>query len=264
MRTIRSRIAEGAVYQVNLCRRFSVDRWNGGLLELFNLAASGPGSPDYLSAFSWTGPNAGELVCASMELLLRKNGNRLMTRPIKGTRPRGRTPGEDRSLAAELENDPKERAELAMIVDLERNDLGRVARTGTVTVEDAGRIGSWEWVHHRIATVTAEALPGLPWWEILAAIVPGGSVTGCPKKAAMETILEMEPVSRGPFTGALGVVCGNGDLELALPIRTAWTTGDRLETAAGCGIVWESDPVAEEMESRLKIGRWLESIGAPA
>lgn len=258
---IKDFIAEGRVYQVNFCRRFTVDQWDGGLRPLFDAVAGGPGVPDYLSSFSWGGDSPGELVCASMELLVRKTGGRLETGPIKGTRPRGVTPEEDQFLVQQLEADPKENAELAMIVDLERNDLGRVARTGSVVVEDSGRVKSWERIHHRVARVTASVAAEVPWHDIVAVMAPGGSVTGCPKKAAMSVIADLEPLARGPFTGALGVIGGNGDLELALPIRTAWTSERRLEMAAGCGIVWESDPVAEEAESRLKIGKWLELVG---
>ena len=258
---IRGHIADGTVYQVNLCRRFSVNRWDGGLQELFEAVAVSPVVPDYLSAFSWDGLSSGELVCASMELLVSRSQERLETRPIKGTRPRGSTPEEDVSLIRQLEADPKERAELAMIVDLERNDLGRVARTGSVVVEDPGRVRSWERIHHRVARVTASVSSEMPWQDIVAVMAPGGSVTGCPKHSAMSVIAGLEPVARGPFTGALGVIAGNGDLELALPIRTAWTSEGRLEMAAGCGIVWESDPEAEEAESRLKIGKWLEMVG---
>jgi anthranilate/para-aminobenzoate synthase component I len=116
---------------------------------------------------------------------------------------------------------------------------------------------SWPTVHHRVARVTAIARHGTSWWEILAAMVPGGSVTGCPKRAAMAVIAALETVPRGPYCGALGVITGDGDLELALPIRTAWRSGDRWWCAAGCGLVWDSDPHREERESRLKVARWV-------
>jgi anthranilate/para-aminobenzoate synthase component I len=196
-----------------------------------------------------------------MEMLLRRRGERLETAPIKGTRPRAEDSKEDRRLAMELASDPKERAELAMVIDLERNDLGRVARVGSVEVIDPGSVRSYASVHHLVGRVQARARPGLDWWELLAAMAPGGSVTGCPKHAAMTLIRELEPVQRGPFTGAFGVVAGNGDLEMALPIRTAWRVGTTVEFAAGCGIVWESDPKREEEESRLKVARWLDLVG---
>ncbi|MEN8163489.1 MAG: chorismate-binding protein, partial [Acidobacteriota bacterium] len=200
---IKDHIADGTVYQVNLCRRFTVNRWHGGLQRLFDAVAVGPAVPEYLSAFSWDGERSGELVCASMELLVSRCHGRLETRPIKGTRPRGSTPEEDQCLIRQLQTDPKERAELAMIVDLERNDLGRVARTGSVVVEDPGRVRSWERIHHREARVTASVSPETPWQDIVAVMVPGGSVTGCPKHSAMSVIAGLEPVDRGPFTGAL-------------------------------------------------------------
>ncbi|MDX2436382.1 MAG: anthranilate synthase component I family protein [Acidobacteriota bacterium] len=254
--TIRERIAAGDVYQVNLSRRLTIDD-SPGNMDAFAQASCVGGIPDYLARFHF---GDGELMTASMELLLRRRGSELETQPIKGTRRRGRSEAQDRDLAAELDADPKELAELAMIVDLERNDLGRVCETGSVKVVDAGSVCTYPAVHHRVATVTGQLRPGLEWWDALAAMCPGGSVTGCPKIAAMEVIAELEPVPRGPFAGALGVIGGNGDLEMALPIRSAWSMGGRTEFAAGCGIVWESDPVAEEIESRIKVARWLELV----
>ena len=254
---IRELIASGAVYQVNLCRRASLSGASI-TLDAFAEAASRGQMPPYLARIDF---GSGELLCASMELLLRSRGRDLETRPIKGTRRRGVTPSEDRRLAEELDGDPKERAELAMVVDLERNDLGRVCETGSVKVDDPGSVHSYATVHHLVARVTGRGLEALKWWEALAAMVPGGSITGCPKRAAMEVILELEPVPRGPFTGALGVVAHNGDMEMALPIRTAWKIDTTIDFAAGCGIVWQSDPVSEEEESRLKVTRWLDLIG---
>jgi len=257
VKKIRERIAAGDVYQVNLCRRLTVEGWQGSL-GVFAEVASDGGVPDYLARIDLDG---GELLCASMEMLLRRRGVELETRPIKGTRPRGATPEEDQRLAFELDADPKERAELAMVVDLERNDLGRVSEIGSVEVADPGSVQAFAAVHHRVARVRGRARQGLEWWELLAAVAPGGSVTGCPKRAAMSVIAELEPVPRGPFSGALGVVAGNGDLEMALPIRTAWRLGSTLELAAGCGVVWQSEPAAEEEESRLKVARWLDLVG---
>jgi anthranilate synthase component 1 len=164
-------------------------------------------------------------------------------------------------LAEELASDPKERAELAMVIDLERNDLGLISRVGSVEVIDPGSVRTYATLHHLVARVRGRARPDLEWWELLAAMVPGGSVTGCPKHAAMSMIQELEPVRRGPFTGAFGVVAGDGDMEFALPIRTAWRVGSTIEFAAGCGVVWQSDPAKEENESCLKVARWLELVG---
>jgi anthranilate/para-aminobenzoate synthase component I len=254
---IRERIAAGGVYQVNLCRRMTVEGWQASLGSLAAAASRG-GVSDYLSRFIY---DEGELLCASMELLLRRRGDRLETRPIKGTRGRGSTPAEDRKRVADLALDPKERAELAMIVDLERNDLGRVSQLGSVVVRDTGTVESYASIHHRVARLTARVRPDLEWWDVLAAMAPGGSVTGCPKIAAMSLITQLETVPRGPFTGALGVVAGDGDLEMALPIRSAWKVGSKLEFAAGCGIVWDSDPASEERESCLKHRNRTRSYG---
>ncbi len=255
---VRERIAAGDVYQVNLCRRLTVEGTTRSLGPFAAAAARG-GVPDYLARFHFDG---GELLCASMELLLRRRGEILETSPIKGTRPRGESVEEERHLAEELASDPKERAELAMVIDLERNDLGQVSRIGSVEVIDRGTVHTYATVHHLVGRVRGRARADLEWWEMLAAVVPGGSVTGCPKYAAMTVIRELEPVRRGPFTGAFGVVTGAGDMEMALPIRTAWRVGSTLEFAAGCGIVWESIPEIEERECLLKIARWLELVGS--
>lgn len=254
---IRDRIAAGDVYQVNLSRRAMADGWIGSLGG-FLAAASVGVMPEYLAGLSFDG---GELVCASMELLLRRRGIDLETRPIKGTRPRGASAAADRKWASELDRDPKERAELSMIVDLERNDLGRISEVGSVRVVDPGSVHSYATVHHRVARVIGRARRGVEWWDALAAMAPGGSVTGCPKLAAMSVIKQLEPIPRGPFCGALGVVAGDGDLELALSIRTAWKIDSVLEFAAGCGVVWESNAASEERESRLKVARWLDMVG---
>ena len=229
------------------------------MLDPFAVAAAKGGEPDYLARFHF---DDGELLCASMELLLRRRGDILETCPIKGTRPRGESEEEDQRLAEELFFDPKEQAELAMVIDLERNDLGRISRIGSVEVVDPGSVRRYASIHHLVGRVRGRAKPGLEWWEMLAAMVPGGSVTGCPKYAAMSLIRDLEPVQRGPFTGAFGVVAGDGDMEFALPIRTAWRVGTTLEFAAGCGVVWDSKPEAEEKESRLKVERWLDLVGS--
>ncbi|NOZ95181.1 MAG: anthranilate synthase component I family protein [Acidobacteria bacterium] len=248
-------IAAGEVYQVNLTRRFTIEPWHGGLGDLLELATTG-GTPPYLA---WMSLGGMELACASMELLLRRRGDLLETRPIKGTRPRGSGREEDRLFALELDADPKERSELSMVVDLERNDLGRVAVPASVRVVDDGSVHRFATVLHRVARVVARLRPELRWWDAMTAMIPGGSVTGCPKPAAISLLAALEPVDRGPYTGVLGVVDGRGNLELALPIRTAWRKHTTVACASGCGIVWGSDPRREELESRLKLAPWLEA-----
>jgi len=185
--SIRERIAAGDVYQVSLSRRMTVEGFSGSLDGFIQAACAG-GVPNFLARFDVGG---WELATASMELLLRRRGSRLETQPIKGTRPRGRTDAEDRALAAELDADAKERAELAMIGDLERNDLGRVCEAGSVEVADSGSVRTYPAIHHRVARVTGRLRPGVEWWDALAAVVPGGSVTGCAKRAAMAAIAEL-------------------------------------------------------------------------
>jgi anthranilate/para-aminobenzoate synthase component I len=176
----------------------------------------------------------------------------LSTEPIKGTRPRGAHAAEDAALACELELDPKERAELAMIVDVERNDLGRVARVGSVRVASPPHVVTHRTIHHRLARVTARARPGLSREEVLRAIVPSGSVTGAPKVRAMEVIASLEARRRGLYTGGFGFVRRDGGVVLAMAIRTVVLCGNEGEYWTGGGIVADSDPAREVEETRWK------------
>jgi para-aminobenzoate synthetase component 1 len=192
------------------------------------------------------------LVMNSPELFLRRRGQRVETRPIKGTRPRGTTPGEDAALIAELIRDPKERAEHLMIVDLERNDLGRVSAIGSVVVERYAEVESHPTVHHLVSTVAGMLRPEAGLADLLAATFPGGSISGAPKRRAMEIIAELEPWPRGPYTGALGLFDPRGDVELGLAIRTAVVADGMVRYHAGGGIVADSDPEREWAEAWLK------------
>jgi para-aminobenzoate synthetase component I len=192
------------------------------------------------------------VVANSPELFLRRRGHRLETRPIKGTRPRGDTPAADAALAADLQRDPKERAEHVMIVDLERNDLGRVAEAGSVRVPAHARLETHPTLHHLVSTVTCTLRPGVGLEAILRATFPGGSITGAPKVRAMQLIRELEAGPRGPYTGAFGLLHPDGDMELGLAIRTAVVRDGRLRWHAGGGIVADSDPARELAEAWLK------------
>ncbi len=172
--------------------------------------------------------------------------------PIKGTRPRGATPEEDAQLAEELLASEKEAAELAMIVDLMRNDLGRVARPGSVRVADARRLQSWPAVHHTVGVVEAQLEAGRGWADLLRATFPPGSVTGAPKLRAIEVIEELEPVRRGLYCGAFGWVGWDGALDLAVAIRIAACEAGRALIHAGGAVLLDSDPAAEEREAALK------------
>ena len=254
---VRGAIARGDVYQVNLVQ---------------HLSAPFAGSPHALAArlAPLTQPNDAPLgdsawrvlegdgwaiVSASPELLVSRRGSRLRTRPIKGTRPLG---GRDDLLAS-----PKDAAEHLMIVDLERNDLSRVCRHGTVRWPELLHPETLAGVEHLVSTVEGELRPGVGLAEILAAVFPGGSVTGAPKIAAVDLIAALEPVGRGASMGALGRVHGTGDLDLALTIRTFAVAEGRLHLWVGGGIVWDSQPEAEVAESLAKADPLLAAIGAP-
>jgi len=254
---VRAAIGRGDVYQVNLVQ---------------HLSAAFRGSPRSLAArlAPLTQPNAlpftgsawrvleGDgwaIVSATPELLLARRGGRVWTRPIKGTRPRGRQ--------ADLLASGKDAAEHVMIVDLERNDLSRVCRAGSVRWPELLSARPLAGVEHLVSTVEGELRPGVGLAELLAAVFPGGSITGAPKIAAVDLIAELEPVGRGASMGALGRVHGNGDLELALTIRTFAVAGGRLHLWVGGGVVWDSEPVDEVAESLTKAEPLLAAIGAP-
>jgi para-aminobenzoate synthetase component 1 len=174
------------------------------------------------------------------------------TRPIKGTRPRGRTAAEDAALAAELYASAKERAENLMITDLLRNDLGQVCAIGSVQVPSLWQIETFPTVHHLVSTVTGQLAAGKTAWDLLRACWPGGSITGAPKRRAMEIIAELEPFSRGVYCGAIGYWSFDGGMDTSIVIRTLVQRGDLVAWGVGCGIVADSDPAAEYAEAMLK------------
>jgi len=193
---------------------------------------------------------------------VRRRGERVETRPIKGTRPRGDGRARDAALAAELEADAKERAEHVMIVDLERNDLGRVAAIGSVTVQAYARVESHPTVHHLVSSVAGRVRPDVGLAQLLRATFPGGSITGAPKRRAMQIIDELEPAARGPYTGATGWLGAAGDLDLAVAIRTALVSGGRLSLSIGGGIVADSTPEGEYEETLVKARGMMRALGA--
>ena len=197
------------------------------------------------------------VVSASPEMFLARRGSRLVTRPIKGTRRRGRTAAEDAALAQELLASAKDRAEHVMIVDVHRNDLGRVARFGSVRVEKPWALESFATVHHLTSTIVAYERDGFPPLEAVRASFPAGSITGAPKIRAMEVLADLEPHARGVYTGAIGWIDDRGDFDLSVAIRTATLRGDRVTFPAGGGIVLDSDPDAEYREAWEKArGLW--------
>jgi anthranilate synthase component I len=187
---------------------------------------------------------------------------RAMLHPIAGTRWRGATPEQDNALAAELLADPKERSEHVMLVDLGRNDLGRVCRAGTVEVPDFARIERYSHVMHIVSTVVGELRDDRTAFDALAATFPAGTLSGAPKVRAMEIIEELEPTRRGLYGGTVGYFGFAGDMDMAIAIRTALLRGGRAYVGAGAGIVADSDPAAEEQESRNKAAAVLAAIAA--
>jgi para-aminobenzoate synthetase component 1 len=243
---VRAAIAEGDVYQVNLVQHLSAD-FDGDPAALARaLALLHPLEPEPLEGDGWT------IVSASPELLLSRRGSRIRTSPIKGTRPAG-VPVES----------AKDAAEHVMIVDLERNDLARVARPGSVRWPELLVERELAGVTHLVATVEAELRDDVGLTELLEAVLPGGSVTGCPKIAALDVIAQLEPVGRGAAMGALGRIHSNGDVELALTIRTFAVVDGVIHLWVGGGIVWDSDPADEVEESWVKARPLLAAIGAP-
>ena len=209
------------------------------------------------------GPDAVTILGNSPERFLSLSQDRVVeTRPIKGTRPRGADAAANRDAAAELSAASKDRAEHVMIVDLERNDLGRVCRSGSVQVASLARVVSLPTVHHLISTVRGELRPEIGLSALLAATFPGGSVTGAPKRRAMQIIDELEPSPRGVYTGATGWLGAAGDLDLAVAIRTAVLRASRLELSVGGGIVVDSTPEGELRETEVKARAFAALCGA--
>jgi para-aminobenzoate synthetase component I len=242
VRQVRAAIARGDVYQVNVVGHASAP-YRGDPTDALRRVTRLPGAryAGTLSGDGWA------VACASPETLVEVRAGRVLTRPIKGTRPA--TPAG----RSELLGSVKERAEHVMIVDLERNDLARVARTGTVRVDELYAVRRWCDLWQAESTVSAEPAPGTGLADLLRAVCPGGSVTGAPKLAALDVIAELEPVGRGPSMGAFGWVAPDR-LDLGLTIRTVAVDADRVHVWAGGGITWDSDPDAEVAEATSKAG----------
>jgi anthranilate synthase component 1 len=184
------------------------------------------------------------------------------TRPIAGTRPRGRNSAADADLARELHAHPKERAEHVMLIDLERNDLGRICEAGTVHVDEFMTIESYAHVHHIVSNVRGKLRAATTPGEVLAAVFPGGTITGCPKVRCMEIIAELEGTARGAYTGSLGYLNLDGSMDTNILIRSLEACGDRLMLRAGAGIVADSVPDKELAETRAKARGVLRALDA--
>jgi para-aminobenzoate synthetase component I len=248
-------IRAGDIYQVNLSQRLTASCPVSGW-ELFQRLSAV--SPAPFSAFL----NCGEFQIASSspELFLRLSGAQMETRPIKGTRPRSPDPTRDAQLAYELQTSPKENAELVMIADLLRNDLGKVCEYGSVQVPELIRLERFPQVQHLVATVTGRLRPDVTHFAALASCFPGGSITGAPKFRAMEIIDELEPVTRGPYTGCHGYLGFNHESQLSITIRTAICCGQTVHFHVGAGIVADSLPEAEYAETLAKARGFLAAL----
>lgn len=270
---LRQRIAAGDLYQANLAHRVE-SRVSGDPRALY-LRLRRVNPAPYMAWLAWDSSTSaggapgsrGALLSASPELLLEFDGAEARTRPIKGTAPRGAGAAEDARQAERLLGSEKDRAELAMIVDLERNDLGACALPGAVRVEAFPRLETYATVHHLVADVAARVRPGVDAWELLARLFPGGSITGAPKLAAMDAIAALEREGRGFFTGSLGFVDTRGRAAWNILIRTlVWRplAGDEGEVSfhVGGGITWSSDPDAEERETAHKGAGLLRALEA--
>ena len=256
---IRDWILAGDVFQVNLSRgwRASSPSRLDPLAILRALARSNPAPFAGLARLP-----GGTVISSSPERLVSLRDGLVETRPIAGTRPRGATPSQDDDLSSELLAHPKERAEHIMLIDLERNDLGRVCLNGSVEVDELMVVESYAHVHHIVSNVRGQLRPELHPADLIAAVFPGGTITGCPKVRCMEIIAELEGVGRGFYTGSMGYLGLDGRMDLNILIRSMVVSDRQLSFRTGAGIVADSDPAAELAETEAKARGLLKALGA--
>jgi len=255
----REYIGAGDIFQVNLSQRFEADMPTLPY-ELYKRLRRINPAP-FACYFNFEGVG---IVGASPERFLRVRGDKVETRPIKGTKPRGKTPAEDKALAQALLNSVKDRAENIMIVDLERNDIGRVCRYGTVGVTELAILETYPTVFHLTSTVEGRLREGKSGIDLLKATFPGGSITGAPKVRAMEIIDELEPTRRSVYTGSMGYIGSNGDMDLNIVIRTIIVKDGRAYFQVGGAIVYDSEPEAEYIETLDKGKALMQALGLSA
>ena len=255
---IRDYISAGDVFQVNLSRA-----WRGELhaeqraVDLYRqLRTTNPAPFACLADF-----HDFAIISSSPERLVRVHNGTVDTRPIAGTRPRGDNAADDQALLEELIAHPKERAEHIMLIDLERNDLGRICDYGTVKVNELMTVESYQHVHHIVSNIQGKLRDGMTPGQVIRAVFPGGTITGCPKVRCMEIIAELEQTGRGAYTGSVGYLNHNGDMDLNILIRTMTLQGRRLQFRTGAGIVMDSVAPNELKETRHKARGLLRAIG---
>ena len=257
VRRAKDYIAAGDVYQANLSRgwitQFPEERDAADLYAALSITNPAP----FAGLARWRDT---AIISSSPERLLRLRDGIASTRPIAGTRPRATDRGDDDRLSSELFANPKERAEHIMLIDLERNDLGRVCEAGTVEVDEMMALESYAHVHHIVSNVRGRLKTGIAPGAAIRAVFPGGTITGCPKVRCMEIISELEGVPRGAYTGSFGYLNRDGSLDLNILIRTMVLQGRTLRLRAGAGIVADSEPLAELAETRAKAEGMLRSL----
>ena len=255
VRRAQKYIRAGDIYQVNLSQRLAAQSKMSGWEFFQRLSAI---SPAPFSAFLDCGDF--EIASSSPEQFLRMSGNHIVTRPIKGTRPRDTDPTRDAQLAYELQPSAKELAELVMITDLLRNDLGKVCEFGSVQTPELAKLEIFAQVQHLVSTVEGRLRKDTTHFAAFASCFPGGSITGAPKFRAMEIIDELEPVSRGPYSGAIGYLGFNRESQLSITIRTAICAREKICFNVGAGIVADSNPEAEYEETLAKAAGFLAAL----
>lgn len=258
VRRIREYLQAGDVFQVNLSRAWRAElRPDVDHAALYRaLRRTNPAPFAGLALIDGVA-----ILSSSPERLVKVEGDRVQTRPIAGTRPRG-AGLDDAQMQSQLIGNLKERAEHLMLLDLERNDLGRVCQPGSVEVSELMKLETYAHVHHIVSNVRGRLRPGIGPSEVLRAVFPGGTITGCPKVRAMEIIAELEGVGRGPYTGAMGYVSRCGRMDSSILIRSLVVENGRVSLRAGAGIVADSQPQAELAETRAKARGLLLALGA--
>jgi anthranilate synthase component I len=253
----REHILAGDIFQVVLAQRYDFEL-DADPFDVYRVLRQVNPSP-YMYFFHH--PDV-TLVGSSPEPMVQLLDGRVISRPIAGTRRRGRTEQEERRMAAELTEDPKERAEHVMLVDLARNDVGRVVRFGTERVDELMTLERFSHVMHLTSEVSGELAEGRGPIDVLRATLPAGTVSGAPKVRAMEIIDDLEPTKRGPYAGVVGYLDFSGNLDTAIAIRTMVIAGGRASVQAGAGVVADSDPDHEDLECRNKAAALLAAVPA--
>ena len=257
VKRIRDYILEGDVFQVNLSRAWQVELADTTATQLYQSLRDNNPAP-FAALVNYQGK---AIISSSPERLVDMVAGQVSTRPIAGTRPRGLDQAADQAFSETLLAHPKERAEHVMLIDLERNDLGRVCKPGTVKVDELMVLESYAHVHHIVSNVCGQLRPEISPVDVIRAVFPGGTITGCPKVRCMEIIQELEQTSRGIYTGSVGYISHCGRMDLNILIRTMLLDGSRLSFRTGAGIVADSVAAAELQETRAKARGLLRSLG---